>query len=189
VSIFVWTKIGTEAGEGVDKILARKENERIEGAGIFWWGIGTSLGPALCEQARLTGGKIPVLFCEMLGKAQSHDASPTSTIRWLRWRDWASSEFDVPSFVEVTSRGEDRNGKRKDKHYALVCCSETKIDIDRTGRLFDPKNCRTLRGKVPGDSQNTALLEGDFSQSHPNGRYRIAFTANLVSPWQAHLTR
>jgi len=189
MSIFVWTKIGTEAGEGVTRIIARKESERISGAGIFWWGIGTSLGTALCDQARRAGGTIPVLFCEMLGRAQSHDASPTSIIRWLRWRDWANSEFDVPSFIEVTSRGEDRKGKRKDKHYALICHSANKIDIDQTGQLFDPKNCRTLAGKVPGDSQNTALLEGSFAQSHPNGRYRIAFVANLVNPWQAMLTR
>ena len=189
MAVFVCTKIGAEAGEGIAGILARKEAERVAGKSIFWWGIGTSLGPALRDEARRAGGTIPIVFCEMLGSAQSHDAAPASVVQWLRWRDWANAESDVPSFVKVTSRGEDRKGRRKDKHYALICQSLNKIELNATGQLFDPRNCRTLGGKVPGDSQNTALLDGSFAQSHPNGRYRIAFVANLVSPWQATLIR
>lgn len=190
MSVFVWTKIGTEAGESVADIIARKENERTAGYGTFWWGIGTSLGPNLRLEARRAGGAIPILFCEMLGRPQRHDISPASTVRWARWRDWSNSKSDIPPFVQVTSRGEDRKGKHKDKHYALICHSQTKIGINRSGQLFDPRSCRTVpSGKVPGDSQNTALLDGDFRQSHLNGRYRIAFVANLVSPWQATLTR
>jgi hypothetical protein len=189
MSVFVWTKIGTEAGESVTDIIARKGSEQAAGRGIFWWGVGTSLGPAVRDEALRAGGTIPVLFCEMLGRPQPHDVSPSSTIRWVKWRNWNGSEFDVPSFVQITSRGEDRKGRRKDKHYALVCHSPNKIGISQPGELFDPRNCRTLGGKVPGDSQNTALLAGDFARSHPNGRYRIAFVATLVSPWQATLTR
>jgi hypothetical protein len=189
MSVFVWTKIGSEAGEGITDIIGRKRDEQAAGNGKFWWGIGTSLGPAVREAAERAGGTIPIVFCEMLGRAQPHDASPKSTVRWAKWRDWNNCEFDVPRFVRVMSRGEDRKGRRKDKHYALICHSQKKIEIAQQGQLFDPRNCRTLSGKIPGDSQNTALLEGDFAQSHPDGRYRIAFVVNLVNPWQATLIR
>jgi len=189
MTIFVWTKIGTEAGESVSDIIERKAREQRAGNGIFWWGIGTSLGPALRDEAQRAGGILPVIFCEILGKPQKHDVAPTSTVSWVKWRDWNGREFDVPPFVQVTSRGEDRKGGRKDKHYALVCHLPSKIEINRKGQLFDPKNCRTFAGKVPGDSQNTALLRGDFTQPRPNDRYRIVFIANLVKPWQATLIR
>jgi hypothetical protein len=49
---FVWTKMGAESGEGLAQIVRRKEGERVAGRGIFWWGIGTSLGPAVPDRAR-----------------------------------------------------------------------------------------------------------------------------------------
>jgi hypothetical protein len=186
VSVFIWTKIGTETGENIADIIDRKEGERSKG-GVFWWGIGTSLGPAVRDEAQKSGGSIPIIFCEMLGTPQTHDVSPTSKVRWTKWRDWDGSEADIPYFVLVKSRGEDRSGKRKDKHYAVVCRSDNKLRLNPNGQLFDPRNCRTISGKLPGDSQNTALLSGDITQSHRNGRYRIAFAAMLVRPWQVIL--
>jgi hypothetical protein len=186
--IFVWTKVGTEAGEPLASILARKEHERVTG-GVFWWGIGTSLGPALRDQAQKAGGTLPVLFCEMLGPAQRHDVSPASTVRWARWRDWSGMEADTPSHICVTSRGEDRNDRPKDKHYALLCSSTQPITFNKSRQSFEPRNCRTLSGRVPGDSQNTAPLDGNPANSHLGGRYRVAFTATLIMPWQVTLIR
>ena len=186
MSVFVWTKIGIETGESIADIIDRKESEHSRG-GVFWWGIGTSLGPALRAEAEKSGGSIPIIFCEMLGKPQNHDVSPPLKVRWTRWRNWDGSEADVPNFVLVKSRGEDRSGKSKDKHYAVVCRPSGKLRLNPNGQLFDPRNCRTLSGKVPGDSQNTALLTGDITRSHPNGRYRITFAATLVRPWQTTL--
>jgi hypothetical protein len=40
---FVWTRFGTEAGQTIDRILARKEAERIANGGLFLWGIGNSV--------------------------------------------------------------------------------------------------------------------------------------------------
>ncbi len=184
--VFVWTKIGTETGETVADIIDRKERERSKG-GVFWWGIGTSLGPAVRDEALRAGGSIPIIFCEMLGTAQTHDVSPTSKVRWTQWRDWDGSEADIPTFVLVKSRGEDRRGRRKEKHYTVICRPDNKLRLNPNGQLFDPRNCQTLGGKMPGDSQNTALLRGDIGLPHPSGRYRIAFAAMLVRPWQTTL--
>lgn len=184
-SFFVWTKVGIEAGESVTDILARKEAERVAGKGIFWWGVGNSLGPAVHKMAEATGGTLPILFCALLGPSKPHDIAPASIVRWKRWRDWNGKIADVPSFVRVTSRGQDWNGKDKGTHYALVCRSENPIIFDRNGPLFDPRYCTTHLGKIPGDLQITALLRGDLNTPHRDARYRIAFKATLVSPWMA----
>jgi hypothetical protein len=47
--------MGVKSGEGLDQIVRRKEAERIEGNGQFWWGIGSSLGSISsrrCARAR-----------------------------------------------------------------------------------------------------------------------------------------
>jgi len=72
-------------------------------------------------------------------------------------------------------------------HYALVCRSENPIIFNPNGRLFDPRNCTTHLGNIPGDSQITALLRDDLTTPHRDARYRIAFKATLVSPWLATL--
>jgi len=186
-SFFVWTKPGTEAGEHLADIIARKNAERIAGNGVFWWGIGNSLGPAVCEAAKAAGGTLPVIFCKMLGDAQSHDVTPTVTVRWKKWQDWDGKIADIPPFVRVTSRGVDRKGRDKRKHYALVCRSDGPIVFDPNGRSFDPRCCLTHLGKVPGDSQITGLLQGDVNAPHHGARYHIAFRAILIFPWQATL--
>jgi hypothetical protein len=40
-STFIWTKIQADAGQDLNRILRRKELERLSG-GTFWWGIGES---------------------------------------------------------------------------------------------------------------------------------------------------
>ncbi len=59
---FVWTKMGVESGEGLEQIVRRKEAERVEGNGEFWWGIGNSLGPAVRDAARARRQAARALF-------------------------------------------------------------------------------------------------------------------------------
>jgi hypothetical protein len=44
--LFVWSLIGQDAGQPLDKIIIRKEAERRTG-GEFWWGGGTPSETAL----------------------------------------------------------------------------------------------------------------------------------------------
>jgi hypothetical protein len=183
MSHFVWTKMGAESGEGLAKIVQRKEAERIVGRGIFWWGIGNSLGPAVCSSASQQDGKLPVLFSRMLGRAKPHDAAPDTVYKWTAWEDDGGRIHPLPSHVKVISRG----AASKEKHYALVCYSATPISLGGTGDRFDPNSCRTMAGKVPGSSQVTALLNGTVK--HSTGDYEIAFRATLVAPWAVKLVR
>jgi hypothetical protein len=184
MSIFVWTKMGVEAGEGLAQIVHRKEAERIKGHGQFWWGIGNSLGAAVRGAARAQGGTLPVLFSVMLGKPKADDRAPEMVWRWTGWEDEAGRTHPIPPHARVISRG----GAAKDRHYALVCHSDRPLSLVAGGARFDPTRCRTLSGKVPGASQVTALLQGD-PEAHSNGPYEVSFRGLLVEPWAVKLTR
>jgi hypothetical protein len=181
---FVWTKMGTESGEGLQDIVRRKEAERVEGKGQFWWGIGNSLGSAVRSAARLQGGTLPVFFSTMLGKPKATDSAPEMVWRWTGWEDETGRIHDIPAHAKIISRGT----AAKDRHYALVCHSAVPLALARGGPHFDPAQCRTLSGKVPGASQVTALLRGK-PDNHRAGPYEISFRAVLVEPWAVKLVR
>jgi hypothetical protein len=186
--VFVFTKPGTEAGEELAEIVKRKENERQRGTNLFWWGVGSSLGEDLIK----IGGQvatIPLLFVAHVRQSapKAQNSNPQRIVRWTKWQPRQSKEIDVPHFAGVTSRWDEK----KRLHYALVCSSQKPLVFDSRGRRFDLNLCRTLgRGRVPGTSQVTALVEGDLTDpQHNKGEYHILFEAVLVAPWQAKLTR
>jgi hypothetical protein len=181
---FVWTKMGVESGEGLEQIVRRKEAERLKGNGLFWWGIGNSLGPAVRDAARAQGGKLSVLFSPMLGKPKTADSAPAMIWRWTAWEDEAGNIHVLPPHAKVISRG----AEAKNRHYALVCHSDAPLALARGKARFDPSRCRTLSGKVPGASQVTALLQGT-PESHRSGQYEVCFRATLVEPWAVKLVR
>ena len=186
MAIFIFTKPGVEAGESLADIVARKEAERLAGHGIFWWGVGTSLGVSLEKAAHDAGGKLPVIFLshKRPTSPKPHDAKPQRVVRWIRWEDRKGTSHDVPAFAKVTSRWD----QAKRTHYALVCHSEGPIKFDPSGPEFDTALCRTALDKVPGSSQVTALVRGPLDDEvHRNGSYRIVFRAFLKHPWQARL--
>jgi hypothetical protein len=184
MDVFVWTKMGAESGEGLEDIVRRKEAERMAGRGQFWWGIGNSLGSAARTAARLQGGSLPVLFSTMLSKPRVIDSAPEMVWMWTKWEDETGRTHDIPSHAKIISRG----AVAKDRHYALVCHSEVPLALARGRVHFDPTQCRTPSGKVPGASQVTALLRGR-PDGHRTGPYEISFRALLVEPWAVKLVR
>jgi len=176
--------MGIESGEQLGEIVARKEAERQAGRNIFWWGIGTSLGPKLGEVARAAGGTLPVLFTKMLSRAKPVDTTPATVWRWTAWEDANGEVHDIPSHVRLLSRG----AAGKHRHYALVCRSEAPIFMREGGARFDPTRCLTPAGKIPDARQVTALLDGD-PDGHDTGAYRICFQAVLVAPLCVKLVR
>jgi hypothetical protein len=181
---FVWTKMGVESGEGLEQIVRRKEAERVEGNGQFWWGIGSSLGSAVRKAARAQGGTLPVLFSVMLAKAKPADSAPELVWRWTGWEDEAGRIHTIPPHAKVISRG----AAAKDRHYALVCHSDVPLALTRGGERFDPARCCTLSGKVPGASEVTALLRGN-ADTRDDGPYEVCFRTVLVEPWAVKLVR
>jgi hypothetical protein len=176
---FVWTKVGAEAGQSLDAIVARKEAERRAGYGVFWWGVGNSLSASLIT-ALAADHPVPVVFSKALSPPKNDDSSPSEVWLWTSWVERDGSLRDIPEHVVVTSRGHGRP-----RHYAIVCESSTPFHLNGTAP-FDPNECFTTGGKQPGDSQVTALLDGDFS-CHSANRYRVAFQAELARPYFAEL--
>ena len=172
------------SGERLEDIVRRKEAERVKGHGQFWWGIGNSLGQAVRDAARAQGGRLPVLFSKMLGKPKAADSAPEMIWRWTAWEDEDGGIHDIPPHAKVISRGTEV----KERHYALVCDSNTPLALARNGERFEPTQCRTLSGKAPGASQVTALLRGE-PHTHAIGPYEICFRAVLVEPWAVKLVR
>jgi len=179
---FVWSKMQAEAGQPLDAIIARKEAERIAGNGIFWWGIGSSLGKAVIEAAKESGGELPVLFSIMPSKPKKIDITPGEVWLWTTWENPDGDKVPIPGHVLVTSR----SGPQKGTHYALVCRSPEPLALGDHGP-FDQSLCRTPAGKQPGSSQVTALLKGNYRGEHNVGRYRMGFRAVLVGPFMAKL--
>jgi hypothetical protein len=58
---FVWSKVNNNAGETIDDIVKRKEAERVAGDGLFYWGIGNSLGEKNLQEMS-QGQSFPVLW-------------------------------------------------------------------------------------------------------------------------------
>lgn len=184
MTTFIWTKIGPEAGETLGHILTRKEAERRTCNGVFWWGIGNSLGQSVRVAARANGGVLPVIFTPMRARPKQVDVAPAETWRWSAWEDEHGNLRNIPPHVLITSRGH----SKKRRHYALVCRSETPLAVGDGSKRFDHKVCHTLSGKVPGASQVTALVQGSlYGQS--SGLYEICFSATLVEPWLVTLAR
>ncbi len=182
--LFVWTKIGPEAGETLEAIVARKERERQDCNGVFWWGIGNSLGQNVVAAARANGGALPVIFTRMRTPPKKIDVAPAQTWRWLAWEDERGDRHEIPPCTLITSRAP--TGNRR--HYALVCRSETPLNIGDGSRRFDHTRCRTLAGKAPGASRVTALVDGSVD-GQSSGLYEICFSATLVEPWFVRLAR
>ena len=122
---FCWTKMGSESGESLDCILKRKELERKAGKGLFFWGIGNSLGSKI---SRLTSVEVKprVLFSRIKTKANKIDIEPEKIYSWSDYMDSSGNMFKIPQGSLVLSRALSKKALKK-KHYALVCHKEEPI--------------------------------------------------------------
>lgn len=177
---FCWTRFGSEAGEAFASILERKERERRANGGVFYWGIGNSVGLSVADLVRLTD-QPEVLFSPIRGRARPKDVAPAVTLRWTAAHGIDGSAYLLPSQVVVHSGRDDVGSQRP--HYALVCHSPNPLTMEEHGHLpFGAlRNLRT--GSRVGASQVTAVVtlvdEGDAVGPD----YRIALRARLVAPY------
>src|SRR5579883_2254032 len=79
--LFCWTRYGMEAGESVDQILSRKELERQGNNGLFLWGIGNAIGPAIRELVKRCQSP-EVLFSPIKSRPRPADASSENVVAW-----------------------------------------------------------------------------------------------------------
>lgn len=182
---FCWTKFGTESGEVIEEILARKDSERLKNDGIFLWGIGTSVAPGIRELVRLER-KPMAIFSPMRSKPKSIDSEPESVVVWRKARKLDGVEWRIPSGSTVISRAGSGRGTRKRLHYALVCRSEVplQIGVSQTEVRFSALS-NLLSGSPLGFSQVSSVVTHDPRIVDAGGGpvYAIGFLAHLVYPY------
>lgn len=183
-SVFCWSKIGTESGVDIERILRRKEHERRAGAGLFLWGIGNSVAAA----ARILSdhGPLPVIFTHIRGKAAKIDRLPSGVLAWL---DYVDGEFKrpLPRGAFVTTRDQTLSGKPKTRHYALFCRTSRPLAFEHFA-TFDASDVRNLLSGAPvGGSQNTSVVEYAPTATSMPHHYEVCLRAYLETPYCALL--
>jgi hypothetical protein len=178
---FCWTRYGTEAGQTIDQIFKRKEQERAANGGIFFWGIGNAIGPSVRELLRRTANP-EVLFSPIKSAPRLADARPESVVAWTSAETLRGDSFDLPFHSLVTSRY-DPNAPRESS-YALVCFSTQSLNETRCDEQIAFAGLRNLRtGRPVGASQVTAIVQSVETAAARNPRYEVSIRARLVEPY------
>lgn len=185
--VFCWSKFGTEAGEPIEEIRARKERERQEGGGLFLWGIGNSIAPSIKLLVDVDP-RPSVLFTPMLSRAAQIDVRPAGVVQWRSGLGLDGRPHQVPDHCQVTSRTSGGSARPR-AHYALVCSSENPIDVDETGAQFSRGDVVNFASGSPvGSSQVTAVVERSGPADVCGTGYAVSFRATLVYPYVLRLT-
>lgn len=181
LSAFCWSKFGTEAGEPVDSILQRKEEEREANEGTFLWGIGNSIRPSLLALLDMT--QTPdVLFTPMVATPSLSDIAPTSRVLWRSAAGLDGISYVLPRHSLVTSKGGPGIGRKR--HYALVCRFHMALGAADEEAWIDQSELRNLRtGTVVGSSQVTSVVTRVARLQPAGPRYKVAFRAVLEYPY------
>ncbi len=184
---FCWTRFGTEAGESIEQILERKERERSANNGVFLWGIGNSVAPAMADLVRRFDAP-EALFSPIRSRPRNVDVRPGCVVRWTDAEDLFGAPYRLPEHTHVTSRW--NPGRPSTGHYALVCGSPTPISLGDHGyvRFCELRNLRS--GAPLGASQVTAVVERAARDGGPPtalARYLVALRVRLVAPFFVRL--
>jgi len=176
-----------EAGQQLEKIVARKEVERRSGNGLFFWGVGNPPSAIVVTLAR-AGVAVPVIFSRMKSKPKTMDFAPRRIVVWRSYIDCEGVERPLPPHTLVTSRGDSATGVKK-THYALMCRSSEPLILRCRGEVFDPSIYRNAGGTGArvGFSQVTALLRRTEEVAH-DSHYEVNIRAWLTGSYWVRLT-
>jgi len=178
---FCWTRFGTEAGQLIEQIFDRKEQERAANRGLFFWGIGNSIGPSIAELLIRTE-RPEVLFSPIKSTPRAVDSSPAAVVAWSSAETLSGEPFRLPASSLITSR-HDPDAEREAR-YALVCFTPQPLLNTGCEDKIAPSDLRNLlTGRPVGASQVTAVVQRAETASVGTQRYSVCIRANLVSPY------
>lgn len=183
---FCWTRFGTESGEDIMSILARKEQERQATGGMFLWGVGSSVGPAMRDLVRIEQ-QPRVVFSPMRSKPKPIDCTPSGVLHWTSAQDLNGNEWPLPAGTRVTSRQRSEGGREKRAHYALVCRSSMPLVAREEHRLIYEALVNLQTKNKLGASQVTAVVQLLKVAKQEGTAYPVALIAELVFPYFVRL--
>lgn len=182
---FCWTRFGTEAGQAIEQILERKEQERLANGGVFFWGIGNAIGPSIIELLRRTADP-EVLFSPIKSAPRIVDSSPTAVVSWSSAETLEGEQFALPKSSLITSAhhpNADRGAR-----YALVCFTPHSLLASGCDEQIVPAELRNLiTGRPIGASQVTAVVQKAENATAGTLRYAVCIRASLVYPYFVRL--
>lgn len=173
--------MGTEAGQALSEIVRRKDLERECGNGIFAWGIGNSIGPAI-KYAKCAErvSVLEALFTPMKAAPKAIDAAPASIVMWLGFLSDTGKVEPLPEHMLVTSRGRSGSGEEKRTHYALICRSTTPLATQKAHHAIDHRAaCNLVSSNPVGASQVTSVVRYRPTDSL-DAAYPVLFRAELT---------
>ncbi|HEX8459214.1 MAG TPA: hypothetical protein VF656_18115 [Pyrinomonadaceae bacterium] len=183
--LFCWTRFGSEAGEEIEHILFRKEQERLANDGMFLWGIGNALGPSIDELTRKTA-RPQVVFSPIKSASRLKDVAPPAVVMWTQAEGLDGSSFTIPANSLVTSRYDPE--APRPYHFALVCYSSKPLLPLKREYKIGFKQLRNLRtGRPVGASQVTAVVHFSGRGTDDALMYDVAVLAELVNPYFVRL--
>jgi hypothetical protein len=181
---FCWTRYGTEAGETIESILARKERERADNDGTFLWGIGNAVGSALSVMADVVA--VPeLLFSPIRGKPRAIDVGPSRVVTWRTAQHPDGSLHPIPA--SMTVRGRATVGGRLTAHYALICHSDRPLEVRAHGELDVSNLTNFLSGRPLGPSQVTAVVRRIGRARSQGTVYPVTLRVRLIAPFWVRL--
>lgn len=173
--------MGAEAGQELADIIRRKDLERECGDGVFAWGIGNSVGPAI-KHAKYTEqvSALQALFTPMKAAPKAIDAAPSSIAMWLGYIGDADAVEPLPEHMLITSRGQSGSGEEKRGHYALICRSSDSLADRRIQDAIDHHAvCNLVSSNPVGASQVTSVVRYR-STNVRHASYPVLFRAELT---------
>jgi hypothetical protein len=178
---FCWSRFGTEAGQAIEQIFQRKEQERVANAGLFFWGIGNAIGPSIRELLR-RAQKPEVLFSPIRSTPRLKDSWPPAVVAWTSAETLEGTSFALPHQSLVTSRHDPLAPKAA--HYALVCFSEEPLELSRCDGIIAFACVRNLlTGRPVASSQVTAVVEHRLTCASGVPTYDVVVRTRLVYPY------
>jgi hypothetical protein len=167
----------------VGSILRRKEDERLATGGMFLWGIGNSVGPALRELVRKEQ-RPKVVFSPMRSKPKAIDAAPSTVWAWSSAVGIDGNDWAIPDGLSVLSRGAGESGRAKASHYALVCRTDKPLEEVGEGEVIYETLVNLISKNRLGHSQVTAVVSRNAATAlTQETRYPVGFVAELVYPY------
>lgn len=181
--LFCWTRFGTEAGEAIDAIVERKEKERRETGGIFLWGIGNSVAPAILELLR-QAPRPEVLFSPIKGAPRQVDVSPAKLFEYKTAVAMDGRRVSLPTTIHVRGGS---SGAKLNARYALVCRSGEPLNLGDHGHMPFTSMRNLVSGARLGASQVTAVVRREFDAA-AGPTYVVAMRAELCEPYFVRLS-